>query len=51
MKNNAFTYWRDGNYWLGHLHGFPEYLTQGTTFEDLKVHLADLYAELNDFSP
>eukprot|EP01036_Dinobryon_divergens_P011910 gene11910-16033_t len=33
--------------WLGHLDEFSDYVTQGTSPEDLKAHLADLYAELS----
>jgi hypothetical protein len=33
--------------WLGHLDEFSDYVTQGTSLEDLKAHLADLYAELS----
>jgi len=29
--------------WLGYLDEYPEYMTQGSTLEDLKEHLADLY--------
>lgn len=46
MKGTGFTYWQDGEMWLGHLDEFPDYLTQGTSLEDLKAHLADLYADL-----
>jgi predicted RNase H-like HicB family nuclease len=46
MKTLDFTYWQDGNDWLGYLDEFPDYVTQGTNFEDLKAHLQDLYAEL-----
>ena len=41
-----FTYWQDGDAWLGYLDEFPDYLTQGESFEDLKAHLADLYRDL-----
>ena len=46
MKLLAFTYWQDGDAWLGHLDEFPDYLTQGESFEDLKAHLADLHGDL-----
>ena len=46
MKTLAFTYWQDGNAWLGHLDEFPDYLTQGESLEDLKAHLADLHRDL-----
>ena len=48
MKTKTpFTYWQDGEAWLGYLDEFPDYWTQGGTFEDLKEHLADLFADLS----
>jgi predicted RNase H-like HicB family nuclease len=46
MKDATFTYWQDGEHWIGHLDEFPDYLTQGTSLDDLKAHLADLHADL-----
>jgi len=46
MKTLAFTYWQDGDAWLGYLDEFPDYLTQGESLEDLKAHLADLHTDL-----
>jgi len=46
MKTTAFTYWQDGDAWLGYLDDFPDYQTQGELLEDLKAHLADLYRDL-----
>lgn len=39
-----FTHWieSDGMH-LGFLNEFPDHWTQGTSFEDLKEHLADLH--------
>lgn len=42
----GFTYWQDGDAWLGHLDEFPDYLTQGESLEDLKAHLLSLYEDL-----
>lgn len=42
----AFTYWQDGDTWLGFLDEFPDYQTQGQSREDLKEHLTDLYRDL-----
>jgi hypothetical protein len=47
MKTMDFTYWQDGEAWLGYLDEFPDYLTQGESLADLKEHLADLYRELS----
>jgi hypothetical protein len=46
MKTLSYTYWQDGDAWLGHLEDFPDYLTQGDSLEDLKAHLLDLYSDL-----
>jgi hypothetical protein len=46
MKSQSFTYWQDGDAWLGCLDEFPDYLTQGESLEDLKAHLASLYQDL-----
>ncbi len=41
-----FTYWQDGQDWLGYLNEFPDYLTQGESLDDLRSHLADLFKDL-----
>ena len=46
MKNNGFTYWQDGQDWLGYLDEFPDYVTQGSSLADLKEHLIDLHNDL-----
>ncbi len=46
MKGERFIYWQDGQFWLGYLEEFPDYLTQGETLDDLKEHLRDLYRDL-----
>lgn len=47
MKTLEFTYWQDGSDWIGYIGEFPDYLTQGSSFEDLKEHLVDLYQDLS----
>ena len=47
MRQLGFTYWQDGEHWLGFVDEYPDYVTQGASFEDLKEHLLDLY---QDFS-
>jgi hypothetical protein len=46
MRSRPFTYWKDGDAWLGYLDDFPDYLTQGESLEDLKAHLVSLYEDL-----
>lgn len=42
----AYTYWQDENMWLGYLDEYPDYMTQGETYEELKENLKDIYKEL-----
>jgi hypothetical protein len=42
-----FTYWKDGDQFLGYLDEYPDYLTQGDSLEDLKEHLLDLFKDLS----
>jgi predicted RNase H-like HicB family nuclease len=42
-----YIYWKDGDFWLGYLEDYPDYLTQGSTLEDLQIHLKDLFKDLN----
>ena len=43
----AFTYWKDGDYFIGFIDEYPDYQTQGESLEDLKEHLLDLYKDLS----
>jgi hypothetical protein len=47
MKNTGFNYWQEGDMWLGYLDEYPDYMTQGTSLDDLKEHLVDLYKDLS----
>jgi predicted RNase H-like HicB family nuclease len=42
----GFTYRQDNGMWLGYLDEFPDYMTQGTSLEDLKEHLLDIHKEI-----
>jgi predicted RNase H-like HicB family nuclease len=47
MKTSlGFTYWQDGSDWLGYLDEYPDYMTQGSSLDDLREHLLDLHREL-----
>jgi predicted RNase H-like HicB family nuclease len=50
MKTIPYTYWCDGDAWLGYLDEYPDYMTQGTSLDDLKEHLLDLHRELSSES-
>ena len=45
MKTKKFTYWRDGDYYLGFLNDYPDYHTQGMSKEELVKNLKDLLAD------
>ena len=47
MKGQRYVYWQDGDFWMGYLEEFPDYMTQGKSLEDLQEHLRDLYADLS----
>ena len=38
--------WQDDAAWLGYLQEYPDYWTQGTTLDDLREHLVDLYRDV-----
>jgi predicted RNase H-like HicB family nuclease len=46
MKTMKFTYWQDGDYYLGFLNDYPDYQTQGMSKEELANSLKDLLADL-----
>mgnify|MGYP005817542527 CR=1 FL=1 len=46
MNTVKFMSWEEEGAWLGYLLDYPDYWTQGETFEDLKEHLRDLSLEL-----
>jgi len=46
MTKLEFVFWEDGQFWLGYLSEFPDYLTQGETLDELKVNLQDLYRDM-----
>lgn len=46
MNGVRYVYWQDGQFWLGYLEEYPDYVTQGESLEDLQEHLRDLYGDL-----
>jgi predicted RNase H-like HicB family nuclease len=46
MKTTKFTYWQDGDYYLGFLNDYPDYQTQGMSKEELVKNLKGLLADL-----
>src|SRR5487761_134132 len=46
MKTIKFTYWQDGDYYLGFLNDYPDYQTQAMSKEELTSNLKDIRADL-----
>lgn len=46
MAKLKYVFWQDDGMWLGYLQEFPDYWTQGTSEEELRGNLADLYKDL-----
>jgi len=46
MQTVKYVYWQEEDAWLGYLEEYPDYWTQGETFDDLIEHLKDLYADV-----
>jgi predicted RNase H-like HicB family nuclease len=46
MRTLEYTFWRDGEFFLGYLNKYPEYHTQGYSKEELIENLEDLLSDL-----
>ena len=46
MKALKFTFWKDGEYFLGFLNDYPDFETQGMSKEELVGNLKDLLVDL-----
>jgi predicted RNase H-like HicB family nuclease len=46
MKSMRFVFWVDGGYYIGYFDDYPDYWTQGYSFDELKENLKDLYIDL-----
>ena len=42
MEKANFVYYQEGDLWVGWLEEYPDYRTQGKTFEELKQNLKDI---------
>jgi hypothetical protein len=41
-----YIYWKDGDFWLGYIEDYPDYMSQGETLDELKDNLKDIYIDL-----
>ena len=46
MRTLEYTYWQDGDFYIGHLNSFPDYETQAFSKEELVENLKDLLTDL-----
>jgi predicted RNase H-like HicB family nuclease len=47
MDRKKYVYWQEEDMWLGYLEEYPDYMTQGSSLEELKENLRDIYQELS----
>jgi predicted RNase H-like HicB family nuclease len=43
MEKVKFVYYQEKDLWVGWLEEYPDYRTQGSTLEELKENLKDIY--------
>lgn len=46
MQTVKYVHWRDGDKFIGYFVDYPDYWTQGESFDDLNEHLIDLFRDL-----
>ena len=46
MKTVKYTYWQDGEFFIGFLNDFPDYETQGSSKEELLENLKSLLEDI-----
>jgi predicted RNase H-like HicB family nuclease len=47
MSKLKYTYWQEGDMWLGYLEEYPDYMTQGESQTELELNLRDIYQDLS----
>lgn len=46
MEMKKFVYYQDGDYYIGWFEEYPDYRTQGMSYDELVEQLLDLYHDL-----
>jgi predicted RNase H-like HicB family nuclease len=46
VRSVKYTFWQDGEFFLGYLNEYPDYRTQGYSKEELLENLKDLLTDL-----
>jgi len=44
----SYSWWQDGDFYLGYIDEFPQYPTQGESLEDLENGLKEIYGWIKD---
>jgi len=47
MEKIKFVYYQENELWVGWLEEYPDYRTQGTTLDELRANLKDIYEDLS----
>ena len=45
MRKLEYTFWQDGEFYIGHLNNYPDYETQGYSKDELIENLKDLLVD------
>jgi predicted RNase H-like HicB family nuclease len=48
MQTAKYVHWQEDDRFIGIFVDYPDYWTQGESFDDLKEHLIDLYRDLTN---
>jgi predicted RNase H-like HicB family nuclease len=46
MQTAKYIHWQEDDKFIGYFVDYPDYWTQGESFDDLKEHLVDLFHDL-----
>ena len=46
MRTLKYTFWQDGEFFLGYLNDYPDYHTQGYSRQELQENLRDLLKDI-----
>jgi hypothetical protein len=46
MKKIPFTFWQDGEFFIGFLNDYPDYQTQGLSKAELMENLKDIFSDI-----
>jgi predicted RNase H-like HicB family nuclease len=47
LETKKFVYYQENDIWVGWLEEYPDYRSMGTTLDELKENLKDIYTELS----